>query len=312
MARVVVTGGAGFLGSHLCDALVERGDEVVCIDDLSTGRHRNIEHLSGHPLFTFVLHDVTAPLGVSGEVDALMHLASPASPADFQRLPIEILEVGSTGTHNMLRLALAKGARFFLASTSEVYGDPAVHPQPESYCGNVDPIGARSAYDEAKRFAEALAMAYHRVHGVEVRIARIFNTYGPRMRPDDGRVVSNLLTQALRGDPLTVHGDGSQTRSFCYVDDQVRGQLTLLDSDIVGPVNVGTDQEVAVLDLAELVLRVTGSQSGIEYRPLPQGDPVRRRPELTRARDELGWSPRVDLQAGLVRTAEWFCRHGFG
>jgi dTDP-glucose 4,6-dehydratase len=312
MARVVVTGGAGFLGSHLCDALVERGDEVVCIDDLSTGRHRNIEHLSGHPLFTFVLHDVTAPLGVSGEVDALMHLASPASPADFQRLPIEILEVGSTGTHNMLRLALAKGARFFLASTSEVYGDPAVHPQPESYFGNVDPIGARSAYDEAKRFAEALAMAYHRVHGVEVRIARIFNTYGPRMRPDDGRVVSNLLTQALRGDPLTVHGDGSQTRSFCYVDDQVRGQLTLLDSDIVGPVNVGTDQEVAVLDLAELVLRVTGSQSGIEYRPLPQGDPVRRRPELTRARDELGWSPRVELQAGLVRTAEWFCRHGFG
>ena len=245
---------------------------------------------------------------VPGPVDAVLHFASPASPVDFERIPIQILKVGSLGTHNTLGLAKEKGARYFLASTSEVYGDPLVHPQPETYWGNVNPIGPRGVYDEAKRFAEAMTMAYHRHHGVDVRIVRIFNTYGPRMRPDDGRVVSNFLVQALPGKPLTVYGDGSQTRSFCYVDDEVRGLLALLDSDYVGPVNIGNPTEFTVLELAEMVLDVTGSSSELRFEPLPVDDPAQRRPDITLARSLLGWEPEIDLDEGLARTAEWFAR----
>jgi dTDP-glucose 4,6-dehydratase len=306
MARVVVTGGAGFLGSHLADALLARGDEVVVLDNLLTGSMRNIEHLVDRPDFTFVLHDVSTDIVVPGTVDAILHLASPASPVDYLEHPIQTLKVGSLGTHNALGLARAKGARFLLASTSEVYGDPAVHPQPETYWGNVNPIGPRGVYDEAKRFAEAMTLAYHREHAIEVRIVRIFNTYGPRMNVDDGRVVSNFLVQALRGEPLTVYGDGSQTRSFCYVDDEVRGLLALLDSDHTGPVNIGNDGEFTMLELAEQVLAVTGSSSEIVFRPLPVDDPRQRRPDLTLARELLGWEPTVALADGLARTAEHF------
>ena len=306
MARVVVTGGAGFLGSHLCDRLLGRGDEVVCLDNLVTGSTDNIDHLFGHTGFTFSRHDVSNHIWVPGPVDVVMHLASPASPADFVRIPIQILKVGGLGTHNALGLAREKGARFFLASTSEVYGDPAIHPQPETYWGNVNPIGPRGVYDEAKRFAEAMTMAYHRHHGVEVRIVRIFNTYGPRMRPEDGRVVSNFITQALRDEPLTVYGDGSQSRSFCYVDDQIDGQLALLDADITGPVNIGNDQEYTMLELAEIVIRVTGSSSEISLAPLPPDDPTRRRPDLTLARSALSWKPTVELEDGVSRTVEYF------
>jgi dTDP-glucose 4,6-dehydratase len=309
MARVVVTGGAGFLGSHLCERLVERGDEVVCLDNLRTGRPDNIEHLFGHEGFSFVRHDVSNHIWVPGPVDVVMHLASPASPVDFERMPIQILKVGSLGTHNGLGLAKEKGARFFLASTSEVYGDPQVHPQPETYWGHVNPIGVRGVYDEAKRFAEALTMAYHRSHGLDVRIVRIFNTYGPRMRIDDGRVVTNFVAQALQGRPLTVYGDGKQTRSFCYVDDQIRGHLALLDSDVTGPVNIGSDVELTMLELAQQVVEVTGSRSEITFAPLPQDDPAQRRPDLTRARTELGWEPEVDLARGLERTAEYVARY---
>ena len=308
MARVVVTGGAGFLGSHLCDALLARGDEVVVLDNLVTGSPANLEHPFGHPGFTFVPHDVSTYLWVPGPVDAIMHLASPASPVDYLELPIQTLKVGSLGTHNALGLARAKGARFFLASTSEVYGDPLQHPQTESYWGNVNPVGPRGVYDEAKRFAEAMAMAYHRHHGIDVRIVRIFNTYGPRMRPDDGRVVSNMLVQALAGQPLTVYGDGSQTRSFCYVDDEIRGFLALLDGDVVGPVNIGNPGEFSVLELARLVLEVTGSSSELRFEPLPEDDPRQRRPDISLATGALGWTPSVDLRTGLARTAEWFAR----
>ena len=304
--RVLITGAAGFLGSHLCDALIERGDQVVCLDNLRTGRVSNIEHLFTNRAFSFAEVDVTRHVWVPGDLDAVMHLASPASPVDFGRIPIQILKVGALGTHNSLGLAKQKGARFFLASTSEVYGDPLVHPQPESYWGNVNPIGPRSVYDEAKRFAEALTMAYHTAEAVQVRIARIFNTYGPRMRPDDGRVISNLITQALRNEPLTIHGDGSQTRSFCYVDDQIRGQLALMDSDVSGPINIGNDAEFSIMQLAEAVIDVTNSDSSIEFLPLPQDDPVRRRPDSTRARAELGWAPTVELREGIVRTANAF------
>jgi dTDP-glucose 4,6-dehydratase len=308
MARVVVTGGAGFLGSHLCDALLARGDEVVAIDNLLTGSVDNIEHLFGAPGFTFVDHDVSRYVWVPGPVDAVMHFASPASPADFERMPIQILKVGSLGTHNCLGLALAKSARFFLASTSEVYGDPQVHPQAETYWGHVNPIGPRGVYDEAKRFAEAITMAYHRSHGLDVRIARIFNTYGPRVRVDDGRAVANFLHQALLGKPITVYGDGRQTRSFCYVDDEVRGFLALLDGTITGPVNLGNPYEFTVAELAALVLRVTGSSSEIVHEPLPVDDPVQRQPDVTLARAALGWEPRVGLREGLERTAAWLRR----
>jgi dTDP-glucose 4,6-dehydratase len=306
--RVVVTGGAGFLGSHLCDSLLERGDEVVAIDNLATGRLENIEHLFGRGGFTYARHDVSGYVWVPGPVDAVLHFASPASPKDYLELPIQTLKVGSLGTHNCLGLAKHKGARFLLASTSEVYGDPRVHPQPESYWGNVNPVGPRGVYDEAKRFAEAMAMAYHRHHGMEVRIVRIFNVYGPRMRPTDGRAVSNFLVQALHGKPITIYGDGSQTRSFCYVEDEIRGFLALLDSDLVGPVNIGNPAEFTILELAELVIEVTNSTSEIVHEPLPVDDPTQRRPDLTRARTELGWEPRIELREGLSRTAEWLAR----
>ncbi|HUW02675.1 MAG TPA: UDP-glucuronic acid decarboxylase family protein [Acidimicrobiales bacterium] len=305
MARVVVTGGAGFLGSHLCESLLGRGDEVVVLDNLVTGRLANIEHLFGISGFTFVQHDVSTFVWVPGDVDAIMHFASPASPKDYLEMPIQTLKVGSLGTHNCLGLAKAKGARFFLASTSEVYGDPVVHPQTEDYWGNVNPVGPRGVYDEAKRFAEAMTMAYHRYHGVEVRIVRIFNTYGPRMRPADGRVVSNFLWQALHGEPLTVYGDGSQTRSFCFVDDEVAGFLRLLDSDQTGPINIGNPGEFTVAELADLVLEATGSDSEVVLEPLPVDDPTQRRPDISLARAHLGWEPTVDLREGLRRTADW-------
>jgi dTDP-glucose 4,6-dehydratase len=308
MARVVVTGGAGFLGAHACRALLDRGDEVVAIDNLVTGSVANIEALFGRAGFTFVDHDVSTYVWVPGHVDVVMHLASPASPADFERIPIQILKVGGLGTHNCLGLAKAKGARFFLASTSEVYGDPLVHPQPETYWGNVNPIGPRGVYDEAKRYAEAMAMAYHRHHDLDVRIVRIFNTYGPLMRPDDGRAVSNFLVQAIKGEPLTIFGDGSQTRSFTYVDDQIRGWMLLLDSDLTTPVNIGNPEEFTITELAELVLEVTGSSSEVVHLPLPVDDPAQRRPDIELARRRLGWAPTVGLREGLERTAGYF-RH---
>ncbi len=306
MARVVVTGGAGFLGSHLCRALLDRGDQVVAIDNLVSGSVTNIEELFGRSGFTFVEHDVSNYMWVPGHVDTVMHLASPASPVDFERIPIQILKVGGLGTHNGLGLALAKRAKFFLASTSEVYGDPLVHPQPESYWGNVNPIGTRGVYDEAKRYAEAMTMAYHRHHGLDVRIVRIFNTYGPRMRPDDGRAVSNFLVQALRGQPITIYGDGSQSRSFTYVSDEIRGFLALLDSDVDTPTNIGNDNEFTIRQLAELVIEVTGSKSEIVHLPLPADDPTQRQPDLTKARTLLGWEPTVQLREGLALTAEYF------
>jgi dTDP-glucose 4,6-dehydratase len=303
--RIVVTGGAGFLGSHLCRRLVARGDSVVCIDNLVTGSVANVEDLFGSS-FTLVEHDVSSYVWVPGDVDAVLHLASPASPVDYLGMPIQTLKVGSLGTHNTLGLAKAKRARYLLASTSEVYGDPVVHPQPENYWGNVNPVGPRGVYDEAKRFAEALVMAYHRSHDLDTRIVRIFNTYGPAMKRDDGRVVSNLLVQALEGKPLTIYGDGSQTRSFCYVDDEVEGILALLDSTITEPVNIGNPEEFTILELAELVLEVTGSSSELVFEPLPEDDPRQRRPDITLAATQLGWSPSTPLRAGLESTAAWF------
>ena len=306
--RVVVTGGAGFVGSHLCRALLGRGDEVVAIDNLLTGSSSNIGDLVGRPGFEFVRYDVTNYIHVGGRVDAVLHLASPASPRDYLEHPIKTLKVGSLGTHKTLGLAKDKNARYLLASTSEVYGDPQVHPQREDYWGHVNPVGPRGVYDEAKRFAEAMTMAYNRAHGVDVRIVRIFNTYGVGMRREDGRVVSNFIVQAMAGKPLTVYGDGSQSRSFCYVDDEVRGIVGLLDSDHVGPVNIGNPNEFTVLELAQLVLEVTGSSSEIVHEPLPVDDPVQRQPDISLARRVLGWEPRVELREGLTRTAEWFSR----
>ena len=306
MPTTVVTGGAGFLGSHLCDRLVAEGHRVICVDNFLTGRPRNIAHLNGRPEFRLIEHDVSRYIDISEAVDYVLHFASPASPIDYLELPIQTLKVGSLGTHNTLGLAKAKGARLLLASTSEVYGDPLVHPQPESYWGNVNPVGPRGVYDEAKRFAEAMVMAYHRYHGVDTRIVRIFNTYGPRMRPRDGRVVPAFIQQALTGEPLTVFGDGSQTRSFCYVDDLIEGIYRLLMSDRSEPTNIGNPREMTILQFAEHIVQLTGGKSTIEYRPLPVDDPKTRQPDISMAREHLGWEPRVPLDVGLGKTVEYF------
>jgi nucleoside-diphosphate-sugar epimerase len=310
MPRAVVTGGAGFLGSHVCDALRAADWEVVAVDNYITGRVENVSHLADDAGFTLVEHDVISGIPVEGRVDAVLHLASPASPPEYLAHPIATLEVGSIGTRRALDLAHANDARFLLASTSEIYGDPLVHPQPESYFGNVNSVGPRSVYDEAKRYAEAITMAYHRLHGVDTKIARIFNTFGPRLGVADGRVVSNLLAQAMRGAPLTLYGDGKQTRSFCFVSDEVRGLLALLDSAYVGPMNIGNPDEFTILELAELVLEVTGAHVEIVFEPLPADDPRQRRPDISLAQELLGWWPTVDLREGLVRTRDWYRRHG--
>ena len=304
--RSLVTGGAGFIASHLVDRLIEAGTEVVAIDNFVTGRRENVTHLAERPGFTLVDADATHALVVEGGVDVVMHLASPASPVDYARHPLATLEVGTVGTHNALRLAVEKGARFLLASTSEVYGDPLEHPQCETYWGNVNPVGPRSVYDEAKRAAEAYVMAYRREHGLDTSIARIFNTYGPRMRRDDGRAVPQFVTQALAGDSVTVYGDGSQTRSLCYVDDMVSGLLRLLESDYAMPVNLGNPHEVTIAELADIVIGLCSSRSTIEFLPLPEDDPRRRCPDISTARRVLGWKPEVDLGDGLRRTIAWW------
>jgi len=304
--RVLVTGGAGFIGSHLCRRLLDEGCEVLAFDNLLTGHLSNLQALLGHPRFSFDHYDVTNYLYVDGPLDAILHFASPASPVDFERLPIQILKVGSLGTHKALGLARTKGARFLLASTSECYGDPLVSPQPESYLGNVNPVGIRGVYDEAKRFAEAMTMAYHRHHGVEARIVRIFNTFGPRMQVDDGRAIPNFFTQAIRGDDVTVFGDGAQTRSICYVDDLVEGVWRLLNADYAGPVNIGSDAEISMLNLAQRIIALCESKSRVVHRPLPPDDPKVRRPDISLARKELGWSPQISAEEGLRRTRDYF------
>ncbi|MFM7173156.1 MAG: UDP-glucuronic acid decarboxylase family protein [Caldilinea sp.] len=304
--RILVTGGAGFLGSHLCDRLLAEGHDVVAMDNLITGSTDNIAHLAGNRRFQFVHHDVTNYIYLSGPLDAILHFASPASPIDYLELPIQTLKVGSLGTHNALGLALAKSARFLLASTSEIYGDPLVHPQQESYWGNVNPIGPRGVYDEAKRFSEAMTMAYHRSHNVDTRIVRIFNTYGPRMRLRDGRVVPNFVGQALRQEPLTVYGQGKQTRSFCYVSDLVDGIYRLLLSQENTPVNIGNPAELTIYDFAQVINELTDNPAGIRFEPLPVDDPKQRQPDITKAQQCLGWSPQVDLRSGMAQTVEWF------
>jgi dTDP-glucose 4,6-dehydratase len=309
MKRALVTGGAGFIGSHLCERLLDEGAAVLCYDNLLTGSMDNIQHLLGHPRFDFEHYDVTQYLYVPGALDAVLHFASPASPADFERLPIQILKVGSLGTHKALGLAKAKNARFLLASTSECYGDPEVNPQPEEYWGHVNPIGVRGVYDEAKRFSEAMTMAYHRHHQVDVRIVRIFNTFGPRMQLNDGRAIPNFMRQAIRAEPITVFGDGSQTRSFCYVDDLIEGILRLLRCGYVGPVNLGNPKEMTLLEMARTILKITGSSSEIQYRELPPDDPKVRRPDIGLAQRVLGgWAPSVSVEEGLRRTADFFKR----
>ncbi|MGC4058391.1 MAG: SDR family oxidoreductase [Chitinophagaceae bacterium] len=304
--RVLVTGAAGFLGSHLCDRFLAEGYEVIGMDNLLTGNMRNIEHLFPEKDFTFYNHDVTKFVHVPGKIDYIMHFASPASPIDYLKMPIQTLKVGALGTHNLLGLAKAKGARILVASTSEVYGDPLVHPQVEEYWGNVNPIGPRGVYDEAKRFMESITMAYHKFHGVETRIVRIFNTYGPRMRLDDGRALPTFMNQALHGEDITVFGDGSQTRSFCYVSDLIDGIYRLLHSDYAYPVNVGNPQEITLKEFAEEVLKLTGASVKIVYEPLPQDDPKQRKPDITKAREMLGWEPKVERGEGLKATWEYF------
>jgi dTDP-glucose 4,6-dehydratase len=307
--RVLITGAAGFLGSHLCDRFLVEGHDVVGLDNFVTGHADNIAHLIGNDRFQFLRHDISTYTYVDGPLDGVLHFASPASPIDYLELPLETLKVGSLGTHNALGLAKAKGARFFMASTSEVYGDPLVHPQKEEYWGNVNPVGPRSVYDEAKRFSEALTMAYHTWHGLDTRIVRIFNTYGPRMRPRDGRVVSNFIVQALRNEPLTVYGDGSQTRSFCYASDEVDGIYKLFMNGDSNPTNIGNPDEYTVKQLAELVVELTGTRAPIVYEPLPKDDPKVRKPDITRARMMLGWEPKVHVRDGLARTIEYFQQH---
>lgn len=306
--RTLITGGAGFIGSHLCERFLNRGDEVICVDNLITGTLDNIEHLRNNDRFQFIRHDISHPLEIDGPLDNVLHFASLASPADYLRYPIQTLKVGALGTHNTLGLAKLKKARFLLASTSEVYGDPQVHPQREDYWGHVNCVGVRGCYDESKRFAEAITMAYFRTHKVNTGIVRIFNTYGSRMRLDDGRVLPNFMGQALRGEPLTVYGDGSQTRSFCYIDDLVEGIVRLLDTDFHEPVNLGNPSEVTILEFAKEILALSGSKSVIEYRPLPQDDPKVRQPDISRARSLLGWQPQIDRREGLKRTLAYFQR----
>jgi len=305
MPRTLVTGGAGFLGSHLCQYLLNKGHQVIAMDNLLTGNIANIEHLQSEN-FKFIKHDVTEYLYIAGDIDYVLHFASPASPLDYLQLPIQTLKVGALGTHKALGLSLAKKATFLLASTSEVYGDPLTHPQSEDYWGNVNPVGPRGVYDEAKRFAEALTMAYHRYHGVNTKIVRIFNTYGPRMRPKDGRAIPTFVPQALKNEPITIFGDGSQTRSFCYVDDLVEGIYRLLMSDINDPINIGNPHEMTIKEMAEMVLKVAGSKSELIYKPLPIDDPKVRQPNIARAKKHLGWEPKIDLEQGLIKTVEWF------
>jgi dTDP-glucose 4,6-dehydratase len=304
--KALVTGGAGFIGSHLCDFLLSHDWEVICLDNLLTGDAANVEHLVSKASFQFIKHDITEPLSLEGDIDYVFHLASPASPLDFQKLPIEILKVGSLGTLNALEIARKKGAKFLLASTSEVYGDPQQSPQSEEYWGNVNPVGPRSAYDEAKRFAEALTMAYHRRFGLDIKIVRIFNTYGPRMRKDDGRVVPTFIVQALQGEPLTVFGDGLQTRSFCYISDLIEGIYKLALSEINSPINLGNPEEITIRELAQRITKLVGSDSSLTYKPLPEGEPKMRRPDITKARSLLGWQPKVTLEEGLKKTIAWF------
>ena len=306
MKTVLVTGGAGFIGSHLCEFLLGKGFEVICMDNLITGNKKNIEHLNNNKNFIFVKHNVNEHIKVNETVDYILHFASPASPVDYQKIPIQTLKTGSLGTHNTLGLAFAKKAKYLLASTSEVYGDPKVNPQPESYWGNVNPVGPRGCYDEAKRFAEALVMAYHRVHKVDARIVRIFNTYGPKMRKDDGRVVPNFINQALKNKPITIYGDGKQTRSFCYVSDLVGGIYRLMTSNLNDPVNLGNPEEHTILDFAQIIKKLTKSKSEIAFKELPVDDPHIRCPDISKAKKELGWKPKVSLKEGLSRTVEWF------
>lgn len=306
MKTALVTGGAGFIGSHLCELLLSKGIKVIAMDNLITGSLSNIEHLQSNEHFTFVNHDVSKHIDLSEDIDYILHFASPASPIDYQKIPIQTLKVGSLGTHNLLGLALAKKARLLLASTSEVYGDPLVNPQPESYWGNVNPTGIRGCYDEAKRFSEALVMAYHRIHGVDTKIVRIFNTYGPRMRKDDGRVVPNFITQSIEGKPLTVYGDGKQTRSFCYVSDLIDGIYKLLLSDIHDPVNIGNPEERTILEFAEKINEFTDNDNEIIFEDLPQDDPKVRCPDISKAKKELGWEPTVSLADGIKQTVDWF------
>ncbi len=308
MPRILITGGAGFIGSFLCDRFIAEGYSVICLDNFITGRRDNIQHLLANPAFRLIKHDLSQPVTIAERIDSILHFASPASPIDYLRYPIQTLKVGSLGTHNALGLAKAKRAKFLLASTSEVYGDPLVHPQREDYWGNVNPVGPRGVYDEAKRFAEAMTMAYHRSHQVDTRIVRIFNTYGPRMRLNDGRVIPNFIYQALHNEPLTVYGDGSQTRSFCYVDDLIEGIFTYLQTDYHHPINLGNPKEFSILKFAQLVREMVGSKSPIEHRPLPVDDPKIRCPDTAVARRVLGWEARIDIRDGLSRTIDYFTK----